>query len=66
MSGHSAENDALDEQECGYVYDHDIETTYEGEDGWHGICRECGAELWEEPEDTPIPPASTDTTGGAE
>ncbi len=36
-----------EEQECGYSYDHDVETTYEGEDGWQGLCRACGAELWD-------------------
>lgn len=33
---------------CGESFDHDIETTYEGEDGWQGVCRHCGAELWED------------------
>lgn len=33
---------------CGESYDHDVETTYEGPDGWQGECRRCGAELWED------------------
>lgn len=49
-----------DEQECGYVYDHDIETTYEGDDGWSGVCRNCGAELWEDPEPSSLPPVRSE------
>jgi hypothetical protein len=35
---------------CGETYDHDLETTYEGEDGRTYVCRRCGAEIWEDPE----------------
>lgn len=40
-----------DEDVCGETYDHDTETTYEGDDGYGWMCRRCGAEGWEEPED---------------
>lgn len=52
----SAEFDAGDgdEQECGYVYDHDTETVYDGPDGHQWICRRCGAEGWEDPEPTSV------------
>lgn len=34
-----------DEQECGYVYDHDTETVDEESGQW--VCRRCGAEGWD-------------------
>lgn len=40
--------DAPDEDVCGYTFDHDTETTYEGDDGIQWICRRCGAEGWED------------------
>lgn len=32
---------------CGWEYDHDVEVTYEGEDGVGWTCRRCDAEGWE-------------------
>jgi len=43
MSDHDEE-----QQECGYVCDHDIEITHEDEDGKTWLCRRCGGEGWED------------------
>jgi hypothetical protein len=48
----------LDDWVCGESYDHDLETTYEGPDGWLGVCRTCGAELWD---DTPMSAVAEET-----
>jgi hypothetical protein len=37
-----------EEQECGVVIDHDVEELYEDDDVWQGVCRRCGAELFED------------------
>lgn len=37
-----------DNEVCGETYDHDLEYTYEDEDGYQWMCRRCGAEGWEE------------------
>jgi hypothetical protein len=39
-----------DEETCGWSFDHDIEIVYEGEDGTQWVCRNCGAEGWDEPD----------------
>lgn len=38
-----------EEDECGYVFDHDEVIDYEGPDGTQWHCRRCGAEGWEDP-----------------
>lgn len=35
---------------CGESYDHDLDTIYEGPDGRQFVCKNCGAEIWEDPE----------------
>ena len=40
--------DDEDADVCGETYDHDEETTYEGDDVYQWTCRRCGAEGWEE------------------
>lgn len=42
-------DDLIEEQECGYVFDHDEEITYDGPDGVQWYCRRCGAEGFMEP-----------------
>lgn len=36
---------------CGESFDHDLREDYVGPDGRQWTCRNCGAEIWEEPED---------------
>ena len=39
-----------DEPVCGESYDHDEQITYDGPDGVQWVCRECGAEGFEDPD----------------
>lgn len=37
---------------CGESWDHTLKYVYEGPDGVQWTCIECGAEGWEEPDDS--------------
>jgi hypothetical protein len=43
------EDDEDQQQECGYVFDHDTETVDEETGQW--VCCRCGAEGWDELDD---------------
>lgn len=40
--------DEDEEDECGYSYDHDEDITYEDDETIQWVCRNCGAEGWED------------------
>ncbi len=42
-----------DDEICGETFDHDEVITYDGPDGLQWECRRCGAEVFEEKEETP-------------
>ncbi len=52
-----AEDDLLASGECSKGPDHVVETTYEGDDGWAGECRLCGAEFWDDNPSAAVPTA---------
>ena len=45
-----ADSEEIEQDICGFSYDHDTEVTYDGPDGRQWVCRRCGAEGWEEPD----------------
>lgn len=56
--------EVVEEQECGYVYDHDAETTYEDADVIQWTCRRCGAEGWEDLDTDALDPPTAGSGGG--
>lgn len=49
-----------DEPVCGFSFDHDEGTTYDGPDGYGWECRRCGAEGWEDAAPIPSEEAPSD------